>query len=101
VLNHAVEGENDDAFWKRDHYDTNNAFWKRTLPRSFWKRLGNDEIVGESDDGSMYVETDGLTNSNEVHKKSSDGSLGVAFGKQQRRGHVSSQRRPEFNPTGW
>jgi hypothetical protein len=85
-------------FWKRVKFEPNNAFWKRAQFQSFWKRLRNADAL----DDSSLQDTDHDTESNEeTSKRNYGGSTDVTFGKQQRRGHESSQRRPEFNPTGW
>jgi hypothetical protein len=74
---------------------SNNAFWKRDQLQAFWKRLNHDIETVKTDDSYDMDSNDGILKRN--YGKSTD----VTFGKQQRRGHESSQRRPEFNPTGW
>jgi hypothetical protein len=90
----------DTDFWKRVKIGSNNAFWKRDQLKSFWKRLNHDVETVEGDPLQDNERFD-FDSDEEALKRNYGKSTDITFGKQQRRGHESSQRRPEFNPTGW
>jgi hypothetical protein len=120
----------DNGFWKRSPgadslNDSPASFWKRRsshehAPNSnaeFWKRSMHSPEFGssfawKSDDGmssspksaaEFWKRFNGIDDNNVIEEsldKRFDETVGDFLSKQ-RRGDKSSQRRPEFNPTGW